>query len=656
MRLRNFCFFLCLLLPGTLSAQTRDSVPTPPVAIRAAVDTLKPLVYVLSAQPEKIWPGPDSMPGFQFRMYDPARRQTPDWATLGNLGMAARPLWFGPVARLGFDVGASPFALYRLKAEELRFYQNTRSFSEVFFSQGQNQDNLMFNAQLARTFSGGATFAFEYRTFNNLGQFRFQQAQHNSMSLGLRIPVGPRYEGYLVFCQNVFRQQDNGGIVTDTIFGQGQFSGPIDAEIRLPGESARTRNSDWTIQLTQHYNFTGQKEGKRALRATHTLAWSKSFWKFSDTEIDQDSLFFGSFLTTDPRGLRHQITQKRLDNSFIVSTFKQKAPGQPSDLLAFGLTHSWFDLYQEPHDSAFSNLFLTAQLGITPSERFGFTARGHLGMLNNFGEYQLNGALVLGLGNAGQFRATLLSQRRPASLLQYRAVVSYQDLWRNDMEKPLETSVSATYAIPQIGLSLSGQLHLVNNFVYFDQQSKPVQTTAPVQVSQLLVTENLRWRALHFDNTLGLQQFNRTDVLRLPSWFSKNSLYYAGDIFKKRMHLNAGLDFRLNGEFQPEAYQPLLWQFHLQDSLTQKPYPWLDVFIAFKVRTFCFFFRYENLTALWQPDQVFYQTAYHPQNFNTLRMGIRWRFMDSNTPEQKGKSDSNTSNGPPSGPIGPRGF
>jgi hypothetical protein len=112
------------------------------------------------------------------------------------------------------------------------------------------------------------------------------------------------------------------------------------------------------------------------------------------------------------------------------------------------------------------------------------------------------------------------------------------------------------------------------------------------------------------------------------------------------MELNAGFDFRVNSEFRPEAYQPLSWQFHLQDSITQKPYPWLDAFIAFRVQTFRFFFRYENLSTLFDKSNVFYQTAYYAQPLGAIRFGIGWRFLDGN---QGGNTAGGGGSRPPAG-------
>jgi hypothetical protein len=417
------------------------------------------------------------------------------------------------------------------------------------------------------------------------------------------------------------------------------------------------------LQLTQHLRLIGKATtGKRTLRATHTFAWNQQRYKFADQGTGANGLgddldFFDPIFVTDFRGIRHFVSLDRIDNSFTINTFKTKNQGRPSDLLAVGLTHSYFKVNQEPREFKVSNLFLTGNLAITPSEKFAFTAQGALGVLDNIGEYQLQGELSLGLGKAGQLRASLLSQIRPPALLFDQLFVSKRQVWDNDFAKPLENTLSATYALPLIGLEATARAHVVNNYLYFDQNGVAAQTTSPLQVTQLLVQENIKWGSLRFDNTVALQQANRDDVFRLPKWFSKNSLYFSGKVFKKRMLLNAGVDFRINSEFRPDGYHPLSWQFHLQDSLSQKPYPWIDLFASFKVQSFRGFVRYENCATWWDKTQVFYQTASHPHPFGALRFGIAWRFMDNNQGDEKETPNSPRWEWPipASRPIGPRG-
>lgn len=649
----GFLFRVLLFFAWLPAVQAQQPVQAS-ATTRVVTDTT-PLLFTYAFSPERSYPAADTLPEKDFRFYDPARQQPVDWGTLGNLGTPARPLFFETPERQGFDVGIHPFDLYNLQPGDLRFYRNTRSFSDIFFSQGRTQLEGMLNARLAHTFSGGTNFSMDYRTINNLGQYRYQRTKHNALLMGLWVPLGSRYEGFLIFSKNVNRLQDSGGIVSDDVFGSEDFSGPINAEVNLPQMKAVTRHDDQTLQLIQHLRFAGDASaGKRVLRATHSVAWKKQNWKFSDGDategIEEDSVFFRNFLV-DLRGLRHYIELDQIENAFTINTFKAKNPGRPSDVLAVGITHRYFSLRQEPNKTAFSNVFLNGELGITPSERFAFRANAAIGVLRNIGEYQLRGDLVLGLGKAGVLKASVLSQRYPPALLPERLFVSQRPVWNNSLEKPVENTLSGSYALPLIGFEASVRTHLLNNYIYYDQNSMPQQSGAPVQVAQLMVSENLRFWKIHFDNTVALQRFNRSDIIRLPDWFSKNSLYFSGKIFKKRMLLDLGVDFRINSEFRPDAYQPLTWQFHLQDTLSQKPYTWLDGFVAFKVQSFRFFFRYENLQTLWNKSDVFYQTAAHPQPFGAIRLGISWRFMDDNIPGNNQNQNPNDPNAPTS--IGP---
>lgn len=651
----RWVLFLFGLLPVVVAAQQPTAASR--TSRRIPRDTT-PLLYSFALTPERSQPVGDTLPDHNFRMYDPARRQPVDWGTLGNLGSSARPLFFDTRMRRGFDLGSHSFDLYRLKANDLRFYRNTRSYSEAFFSQGRTQFDGTLNARFGRTFAGGTNLSLDYRTINNKGQYLYQRDKHNTLGIGLWVPLGTRYDGFVIFCNNINRQQDNGGIVTDTVFGSGDLSGPAAAAIRLPDENALTRGADQTLQLTQHLKFIGlgdSSASKRVLRATHTLAWVRESYKFSDTPLDDDLAFFDTF-GVDFRGLRNYIQMQRLDNTLMLSTFKAKNKGRPSDMLSVGLRHSWFNVYQEPEETSFSNLFLTGELAFTPSERFGFTAQGDLGVLKNLGEYVVRGDLVLGLGRAGQLRGSLLSQRYPPSLLSQRLFISKQLFWANSFEKPVENTLSATYALPWAGLEVTARTQLVNNYLYFDQRGLAQQASAAVQVGQLLATEHLRLGNMRLDGTVAVQQINRTDVIRLPKWFVKSSLYYSGKIFHKRLHLEAGADLRVNSEFRPDGYQPLTGQFHLQDTLSQPPFVWLDAFAAFKVQSFRFFFRYENIATFWDKKSVFYQTARHPLPFGGIRLGIAWRFMDNNAEDKTEEPSSpNDSSRPPGSTIGPRG-
>ncbi len=169
--------FLSLVFAQALQAQPRpDSLGTKrPAPVATSKVEEEPLVYTYAVTPEKIEMAADTLPDANFRMYNPARQQTIDYGTLGNLGSSARPLLYEVLPQLGFGLGIHAFDLYTVGPQDLRFYRNSRSFSDAFFSQGKNNQEAMLNARFARTFSGGTNISLDYRSINNIGQYNYQR-------------------------------------------------------------------------------------------------------------------------------------------------------------------------------------------------------------------------------------------------------------------------------------------------------------------------------------------------------------------------------------------------------------------------------------------------------------------------------------------------
>ncbi len=607
--------------------------------------------YYLASNPGLAIPVTDTLPGLEFRMYDPARKGPIDYAHLGNLGSSARPLWFQPLPSVGFKSGYQPFERYLLNPDQLAFYKHRRTYSDAFFTRGGSQRDAMSFIKLSRTFSKGLNVSLHYQTINNLGQYRFQRTKHGSLAVGAWWPVQKNYEVFLVFASNTFRQQDNGGIL-DTDFAGPGYNGPISVPILLSNNDAKTVQSFRDFQINQYLNAL--QLGKNQVRVSHQLNFKTENWKFNDknnanSDQTKEELFYGNLLT-DRRGLRNAFNLQRLENHLQLSTLrKRKNQGEAASISA-GLRHALIFLQPEfQPDSVLNNLFATGSLRVNLAERLQLQTTGDLGLLSNTGEYRLQGKIGLSLGKAGLLEGQLLSQRRPVDWVFAQLYSTGRSVWNHNWEKPIENSLLVRYELPALGFQATASSHLVNNYLYFQQGGQPAQAAEVVSVNQLLIQQKIKWGILRSENAVGLQQNNRSEVLRLPTWFSKNSLYLAGHLFKKQLLLNAGFDFRINSAFTPDAYQPFLGQFQLQDEQQQDIYPWLDAFVTAKIQSFRFFLRFENMSPLWNPADNLFLTAHHPQNRMGIRLGISWRFLDSNTPEDSGTP------GPGGAPTGPPG-
>jgi hypothetical protein len=222
------------------------------------------------------------------------------------------------------------------------------------------------------------------------------------------------------------------------------------------------------------------------------------------------------------------------------------------------------------------------------------------------------------------------NQLSTPSLLARQFYVAEQQLWKNDFNKTLETSLKATYSLPAFDFALKGEYHLIDNLIYFDQQGQARQNDNVISVLQLSASKNFRLGPVHLDNWVGVQQ-STSSTLRLPDAYSKHSLYFEGRIFKKVMLTRFGIDARLTPGYTPYGYHPLIGQFHLQDEKDLPFTPLLDAFLNFKVKTFRFFAKVENFLPAFT-NKYYFQAADRPMPYNFanggLRMGINWRLVD----------------------------
>ncbi len=643
-----------------------------PGSQRLTLDT-SDIYFFFADEPNYVFPFSDSLLG-TLHQYDPIRNQRFDFASLGNLGSAARSLLFQPTWRRGFDVGQHQFDLYQMTTADVRYYKITQAYTQAAFSQGTTQGDAQFNIRFSRNFANGLNFSIEHRRINNLGSYDFQRARNSATAAGMWIhPKSGRYDGYLSFVSNAIEQQNNGGAAEDL---DEEVIPAYQVDIQL--STANTRNVNKELAYTQYFYLNGGRQkakgkrpptsptdsigqlstldssavhhpptivhlppstDRRQFTVYHQIALRNESYKFADAT--PDTAYYGNFLV-DKRGIRHYLEVKKLENSLKLQTFKlrQQTPTDTSrnsrslpkegDLLEVGLIHSAYFLQQEPVDTGtIHNVFLTGRLNFSLGERLRLRSYAHLGIGANAGDFRLSGELFLNLKKIGALRVEAVNQLYSPSLLPQRFYVTQHEIWKNSFGRTLETSLAGEYSLPQIRLSVGGQYHLLNNLIYFDSLGMP-QQSGTFSIVQLTAQKDFKYGPLHLDNTAFVQQ-TTSEVLPLPQFYTKHSLYLEGKIFKKVMLTKIGVDARLIAPYRAPGYNPLIGQFHLQDQQDLPFTPLLDAFLSFRVKTFRFFFKIENLLAT--PLQTYYyQTANHPMPFGYqnggMRMGISWRLVD----------------------------
>ncbi len=601
------------------------------------------LKYIFPNNPDQEYSFKDTLLDY-VHQYDPTRRGLYDQAHLGYVGTPTNRLVYEAKEKAGFNIGLNQYELYSKFSTQLPYYETKKIFTNLVFSQGSEQNDNYQQLQFGRKVDKRIYFSLDYTRIRQESQFRDQKGRHTVLDLGFWYKgKNDKYNAFLAYGSNVFSQQNNGGIPNDTFLRQDER--PISLLVNL--DDAQTRHQHKEVSYTHHLKLNATKDSlfRRQFSIMHKALYRASYYKFSDliTNTSNDTIFYDNLLE-DTRGLRHYIGVKTIQNKFAVSTYqlqRDKDIGlkKQRDLLQVGLEHIYYIVEQEPLNNNINNLFLTGKWQYTPNNRLELNTKAKLALLDNRGDYHISGDLFFDLGTIGNFRAKAINQRYAPTLVQQQFFISQQEVWANDFKKPIETNLIATYALPSFNMEFSGRYHLLNNYIYFGSDATPLQESGALNILQLIVRKDFNLGKFHLDNTIVVQEATNKGIIHLPRLTSKHSLYYYGRLFKRALLLKSGFDLRYNDAFLPDAYQPAIGQYHLQDVQEASFYPAVDLFLSFKVKGFRAFFKWENLTHLISND-VFYRTANRPELVSNIRFGIAWQFLDIETKSKKQKNNN----------------
>lgn len=638
-RLTSYFILLFLIFFGIadhpVSAQfpTSQNPSTPNVgngSKEEILDNTLNVQYFYADNPGIIYPFEDTLM-HNSQQYDPIRLQDFDHAHLGFLGSAHQQLIYRPAFQMGLDIGFHQYDLYYARPNTIQYYKLDKAFSNLFFTQGSTQLENYFRGQFGRNFANNLSFSLEYNRMNNVGRYRSQKSGNQDFTAAFHFqhPKG-KYQFFLSYIYNEIRQKDNGGLWL------AQINSPedLEREFQVPvflNDDAQTRYANRHFNFLQTYNFTGQADSlgpsdKRSFLLSHEFDFRPSVYKFYDDMPRSDSSYYGIF-QVDQRSIRYFIDHDAVQNTFKLITRKPNPDtssnkSQQKDLIELGISHTYHRVQQEPGKFTRNDLFLMGRFNFAPTKYITFKSYAHLGILNQAGDYRLDGRLTFTLPSLGSLEAGLISQAYTTGIVAQQHFLSEQQIWNNDFNKIFENTIEGILRIPKLNLDISGQYSLLTNYLYYDTLGFAQQESEVINVLRLTFEHRLKWGNLFFNNQVNLQT-TTGDVLRLPSYYSKHSLYGQFKIFKDRLSIQTGLDLRLTDGYFANTYNPATGQFQLQDELEPNFYPSLDAFFNVQVDRIRFFIKMENLNYLVN-EELFYQTALYPNPFTTTRMGLRW--------------------------------
>jgi Putative porin len=599
-------------------------------------DTVR-VAYFFATQPSQKLSLKDTLLHSNFHQFTPMRSSRAEYSFLGMIGSAHRPMVFETNLREGFDVGIHCFDLYNVDNNNIKYYQSSRPFSDAKWTVRSIKSDANFDFTYGAQFKNNNYASLEWHRANAASfetsrlNYNFQRNGNRNTNWGFGFGHLGKYSYFASLTTNNFEQTNNGGIVTDTSMLKAGFLGNFTVPTRL-SRTLENRYRNQTMQYRHSYVFNNDADVKRKYLIQHIAEYqifiNKNYYNTDKNPTKSDSVFFKNYLK-DVRGLRGYFDIRKFENTVSIATQKKRKSEVP-DAFEVGAKHRFYTLYYEPLDSSVQHVFLFGKWNTQPTRWLNFNTYAHFGVLpDNAAEYALKADLVLDLQKAGVLEGSFLQQRYQPSFLQTHAYNFQQEVFRNkDFSKIFATNLQVAYRLPRFNFTAAAAYHLLNNYIYFDENLQAIQTNAAVNILQLQIMQDFHLGKLHNENYIALQTSNNKAV-QLPAAMGKHSLYLEGRIFRKgAMLARIGADFRYTTNYKSDGYNALINQFYTQTSTEIPLYPALDVFLSTKVMRVKTFLKVENITSSFYKKNIYYLTPFYPMYGTYFRLGVSRTFTD----------------------------
>lgn len=579
-----------------------------------------------------------------FQLDYPFMREDVGSAYLGNVGGATIPLnYFRRPTPNDFSfVGV--WDAYILKPDQVKFYNAKIPYSRLSYEMsGETQiEESLFNFILSHNVSPSTTFGFQYNAESTKGMYNRQKTLARNVDLHFA-HTGKRYAIHAGYIYNHASIDENGGIKNDKDITDTVFDLPRNIPVNL--NKANNMYRGHTFWLTQSYAIPlrHQRDDELTVQKIPTAYIGMSgevstFGKRYSAEKDT-SLYKTTYI--DLNKSFDSIAQAKVD----LKAFIQLQPYNRNGILGLvtaGIGNTINTFYQDTVPLFIEREDRGGPKGRNSTYVYGMAEGAFKKYLNWSGslEYYLMGYRSGDLNFNGKLSVSAYVKNRPLTLdasVRYslrepdfwaQSYFSNHFAWANSFGKESSLTFDARFSIPSIGLEIGGNYQLVQNKVYYDQNSLPAQYGPSMSIMALYLQKNFRAGGFHFNHRVLMQWSSQQAVAPVPTLSAFLSYFYEFNVVKNVLRMQLGVDGRYNTDYYAFAYNPATSQFYNQREKKIGSYPYLDAFAAAKWKRMRILLKLQHWNANLLGDANYFMILHQPANRMMFKIGVSWSFYD----------------------------
>lgn len=594
----------------------------------------------------------------------PSLVASPAYATTGNFGAEGMNMIFferEPYSDFFFFDALQP---YLPSEKTMRFYNTRIPMTLLTYNSGGGKEAAQ--DRLKGTFSGninakaqiGASLDYIY----SKGSYNYQALKNMTWGLSGSY-IGDRYEmqAYLNHWNSL--NKESGGItddryITDPAELQGGSTAVDTKSIptNLTGAHSRVRGTDLYVNNRYKVGYWQEEQVndttvKRTYIPVSTFIWTLKYNKgrhmFKD-EVASDEKFWDN--TYISKGRTNDLTTYwSLKNTFGLSMIEGFHKYAKFGLAAY-MTHQIRSYTQTPDTLAHTAddgltpmpcaapavkttenlLWVGAQLTKQKGSLLRYEATGEIGLVGPAAaDVKIDGNLstrfkllkdTVSITAYGRFHNT----EAPYLLKHY---LSNHFMWDNDFGKTRSLRFGGILTVPHTRSRINVGVENVQNLIYFNSQSMPVQHGGSIQVFSASLEQNFRARALNWENRIIYQKTANSDVLPLPELTVYSNLYLLFTVARV-FHVQFGVDCDYYTSYNAMGYQPATMTFHNQSEVKVGNYPFMNAYINMKLSKARFYVLFSHVNQGMFGGCNYFSAAHYPLNPRRFQIGISVDFAN----------------------------
>ncbi len=570
----------------------------------------------------------------KYYKFNYLRKDNLEKLKFSNFGQSYNSLTYG------YEKSSLPFSSFSskqhayLKSSEVKYYKVPTPLTELLFKsvmkQGQFTDvlfstNTSENFNFSIAFKGMRSLGNYQNILSGLKKFRFT-SNYNS--------INEKYKFKMHYVSQNFENRENGGLTNSSVdnFESEDNLFSERSKLSVKFEDATSYFLSKRFFLDHQFRILKSKKNN-SLFIGHIFEYETTYNAF---EQNNPTPFYGSSAT--PINDKTQI--KTMSNKFYTY-LSSKFFG---DIKVSYLNYNYNYL---------TNALSSSEVGFNENENsisfelkntiFNHELRGKLEK-NLFGDRLGDLINIIMVSQNKNFNYSLgfnTLNKHPGLYFELFESNYSEVRWANKLNSVKINNINLEFNSRTFG-SFNFDYSKIDNFTYFDLKDKSTlnddqdlklipkvnQHSNSINYLKLKWQKEFNFGKFALDNSFIFQNVDQDqNILNLPDYIFRNTIYFSDHVFKRAMFLQTGLTFKYFSNYYANEYNPLISSFNIQNDKKIGNFPMIDVFVNARIKRTRLFLKAEHINSTITGNN-FYSTPSYPYRDFIIRFGLIWNFFN----------------------------